>query len=64
MKGGVWVSGGSGGSWRSLGHRAQGQQSTSAERPEGKLGQRQVCGEESADRGLERRQLRKMAEYR
>lgn len=47
MKGGVWVSGGSGGSWRSLGHRAQGQQSTSAEKPEGKLGQRQVCGEES-----------------
>lgn len=47
MKGGVWVSGGSGGSWRSLGHHAQGQQSTSAERPEGKLGQRQVCGEES-----------------
>lgn len=31
-----------GGSWRSLGHRAQGQQSTSAEKPEGKLGQRQV----------------------
>lgn len=35
VKGGVWVSGGSGGSWRSLGHHTRGQQSASAERREG-----------------------------